>query len=281
VNQPSGFKGNSSLRRCKHHDYAYYDSSWIDESTGKYYNAGYYDENGEYYRGLTVKSGDNCTAEFTCEYCGTFSKYSWNEGAIPNCVNCGAPLTMVDSFAKDEEAPAAVVHDNYNYTGGKLTYVSTIIVVATVAIVVGVMSIVIKTANNARRYQDNYGYEDSYDYIDDSSNIDKFGDDVYLVSNGDGSYSITDSKTDYDKNIFFDYNNHCYYDPDTDGYLWYNTDVSPAIWQYWYEGYSSDYGDYGWMEYDENDGWWVEVSDGEWQHAPASDKMKDFWWIKE
>ena len=37
-----------------------------------------------------------------------------------------------------------------------------------------------------------------------------------------------------------------YYDKETDCYFWLNNDVTPPIWQYWYEGISSDYGDYGW-----------------------------------
>ena len=34
----------------------------------------------------------------------------------------------------------------------------------------------------------------------------------------------------------------------------------------WFEGISSEYGDYGWMEYDPYDEWWyIEVSEGEWK----------------
>ena len=43
--------------------------------------------------------------------------------------------------------------------------------------------------------------------------------------------------------------------------LWYNSDASQ--WQYWVEGLSSDYGDAGWMEY--NDGqWYIETRPGSW-----------------
>lgn len=50
-----------------------------------------------------------------------------------------------------------------------------------------------------------------------------------------------------------------YYDETTDCYFWFNTNVSPAQWQYWYEGISSDYGNYGWMEFDDKEGvWYIE-----------------------
>ena len=48
-----------------------------------------------------------------------------------------------------------------------------------------------------------------------------------------------------------------------------NTELSPAVWQYWFEGVSSDYGDYGWMECEGKD-WYVEVSSGNWQKYPGS-----------
>lgn len=56
-----------------------------------------------------------------------------------------------------------------------------------------------------------------------------------------------------------------YYDKETDMYFWFNTDVSPAQWQYWYEPISGQYGDFGWMEYDDSEQrWYIEASSGTW-----------------
>ena len=56
------------------------------------------------------------------------------------------------------------------------------------------------------------------------------------------------------------------YDMESDCWFWWNTDLLPAQWQYWYEGISSDFGDYGWMEYsDDEDKWYIEVADGVWK----------------
>ena len=56
-----------------------------------------------------------------------------------------------------------------------------------------------------------------------------------------------------------------YYDEESNMYFWFNTDVSPAQWQYWYEPISGQYGDYGWMEYDDSEQrWYIEASSGTW-----------------
>lgn len=56
-----------------------------------------------------------------------------------------------------------------------------------------------------------------------------------------------------------------YYDEESNMYFWYNTDISPAQWQYWYEPISGQYGDYGWMEYDDSEQrWYIEASSGTW-----------------
>jgi hypothetical protein len=72
-----------------------------------------------------------------------------------------------------------------------------------------------------------------------------------------------------------------YYDPDTDCYFWYNIDVYPNTWQYWYEGISSDYGDYGWMEYDVSEGlWYIQVSDYDWIVLPDEYDTSYLWYIQ-
>ena len=72
-----------------------------------------------------------------------------------------------------------------------------------------------------------------------------------------------------------------YYDKQTDCYFFKNYDVDPPIWQYWYEGISSDYGDYGWLEYDYAEKcWYVQVSDDEWEVLSGYD-TSSMWHFEE
>ncbi|NLT12588.1 MAG: hypothetical protein GXY06_09305 [Clostridiaceae bacterium] len=69
-----------------------------------------------------------------------------------------------------------------------------------------------------------------------------------------------------------------YYDKTTDCYFWQNDTINPPEWQYWYEGISSDFGDYGWMEYDYDENiWYIEVSDGEWNPLPEKYDTTKLW----
>ncbi len=60
-----------------------------------------------------------------------------------------------------------------------------------------------------------------------------------------------------------------YYDRQTDCYFFLNTDMDPPIWQYWFEGVSSDYGDYGWLEWDAKESrWYVQIRENQWEPLP-------------
>lgn len=73
----------------------------------------------------------------------------------------------------------------------------------------------------------------------------------------------------------------CYYDPVTDCYFWYNDTTKTHTWQYWYEDISSDYGDYGWMEYDASEKqWYIEVSDEEWVELPSEYDRSNLWHVE-
>ncbi|MDO5703182.1 MAG: hypothetical protein Q4G47_07490, partial [Lachnospiraceae bacterium] len=61
-------------------------------------------------------------------------------------------------------------------------------------------------------------------------------------------------------------------------YFYFDDTVSPAQWKYWYEGVSSDYGDYGWMEYDDSKKkWYIETSYQNWQELPKTYNTKNLW----
>lgn len=70
----------------------------------------------------------------------------------------------------------------------------------------------------------------------------------------------------------------CYYDQPTDCYFFKNTDVEPPIWQYWFETISADYGDFGWMEWDEKEQkWYIETGESKWEKLPE-DKYSNYLW---
>ena len=52
-------------------------------------------------------------------------------------------------------------------------------------------------------------------------------------------------------------------------------------WQYWYEGISSDFGDYGWMEWDKDEKeWYIEEYDGEWIILPEEYDRSRLWHVE-
>lgn len=110
-----------------------------------------------------------------------------------------------------------------------------------------------------------------------------YGTELYLQKGLQDEYVIVDSEVDegtvsyWDKSLTWDYAFESFYDEEDEVYLWYNPDVNPATWQYWYEGISSDFDEYGWMEY--NDGWWIEVTEGKWVPLPSEYDTAALWHI--
>ena len=109
------------------------------------------------------------------------------------------------------------------------------------------------------------------------SDPDLFGFILHLSRSSDQGYTV--SRSSADKNLAWDQDAESYYDQSTDCWVWYNTDVDPAVWQYWYEGISSDFGDYGWMEHDA-DGCFIEESYGNWIPLPDDYGTDRLWYIE-
>ena len=106
--------------------------------------------------------------------------------------------------------------------------------------------------------------------------IEVTGLEIHLKKTGNNSYSVTSDGGD--KTIVWDGSADSYYDKDTGCWAWFNTDTVPNSWQYWYEGISSDYGDYGWLEHG-SDGWFVEASAGNWIPLPSTYDTSGLWYI--
>ena len=116
------------------------------------------------------------------------------------------------------------------------------------------------------------------DSDEDTNNV--YFNPIYLYKSGELSFSITDANDFYDKILVWDMSADSYYDRDTGYWLWYNDNEFPGAWQYWIDGISSDYGDYGWMEHDDT-GWYIEVSSGEWIELPDKYDTSELWYLEE
>ncbi len=81
------------------------------------------------------------------------------------------------------------------------------------------------------------------------------------------------------RTCYWDDEYQCYYDSDTNCYFFENYDMDPPVWQYWFEGVSSDYGsDYGWLEWDYNENcWYVQKGRNTWVKLPESKYTEWLW----
>ena len=282
VNQPTGFRGpgysGPSYYYGRSHDYVFFPVGWIDEATGRSYEKGYYDENGQYYDTVAFENNgryENVVCH--CAYCDqdTIMNPSAEEISARRlqCPNCGAPMEIrsaLDAYQISSPGFAA----GTVRSGGKKRILPWILLIV-VLILAGLYAfgsyLLKKESAPSTEFQitapDPAAADD-----------DLFGDVIRLARSGDNVYTVSDGASD--KQLVWDADADSYYDKSSDCWLWYNTDVEPAVWQYWYEGISSDFGDYGWMEHDE-DGWFIEESYGNWIELPAEYDAGDLWYIDE
>ena len=110
------------------------------------------------------------------------------------------------------------------------------------------------------------------------SNPELFGKTLYLKRGNSGGYRFT-TDSGYVKKLTWDKAEESYYDDETGLWLWFNTNVEPPLWQYWYEPISGDYGNYGWMEY-ENGTWYIETLRGSWTIVPQKYDTSALWYVE-
>ena len=288
VNQPSGYRpfGGMAPRYVygRRHDYIYYPVAWVDNDTGRSYEKGYYDENGQHYDDVAFnKDGQYKNVVCHCPYCDKDTVVDMSSedaaGKTLQCPSCGAPM-QVNSFLDDyasgsqERSPDS---DDRAATRSDRRRMGCLISMAIL------LSIVIITRISARIQRPDpmpiLGGTQQITTVDStSSNVDLFGETVYLAAGENGGFTITDSADASDRNMVWDYGEECYYDEASDCWLWFNTDVTPPVWQYWYEGISSDFGDYGWMEYEDGI-WYIEADEGNWIELPAGYDAGQLWHI--
>ena len=257
------------------HQYRYYPTSFI--LNGINYSAGYYDEEGTHYSNLEMQDEKGNTVKYlTCEYCGCQAEYKPEDGAIPNCAHCGAPL-KIENIEKDSAYQNLSSSDSRtdggtNSKGNKI--VRWIIILFVVYFILKIAFAVLLSTDDD--YSGSTGGDASY-YTSYSTAADQqyTGEILYLKRSG--TAFVFSDINDYDKELVWDSSADSYYDESGNCWLWYNRDVSPSIWQYWFEGVSSAYGSSGWMEY-ENGNWYIEVSSGHWEQYNGN--VSQLWHIK-
>ena len=299
VNQPVGFLISQITRPTyyygRRHDYVYYPESWTDSASGTYYEKGYYDENGKYYDSVSFqKNGTYENVLCKCPYCGTETVMNLDNRAgsaqTLQCPGCGAPMEIKSELDEILDQPAENTHV-YNSEASLGTAFGQTkkkkghgLVIALALFVFLIVSSAVKNVIFRPDYQQTIEYPPTYQQFPEPDNNAGFsslpqdGQMIYLEEQGDGSFHVVTDPIRADRILTYDRSADSYYDEASDCWLWYNTDVSPAIWQYWYEGISSDYGDYGWMEHD-SEGWWIEAAEGSWIPLPSAYDSRNLWYI--
>ena len=270
----------------RRHDYVYYPVAWTDSSSGVRYEKGYYDENGQRYEDVAFeKNGKFENVVCHCPYCAQDSLVNLDADAVGaqalQCPYCGAPMeirSLLDQSAgvSDLRTDAAAA----DFGGGAYTqqpkkksrvWLVAAILLLSLFVIGRAVSRIGRAGQQLQEFPTG-----QYDVGGPSSNVELFGETIALSSGEDGAFFIGGGEAD--KLLVWSAGDESYYDAQSDCWLWYNTDVEPPVWQYWYEGISSDYGDYGWMEHDA-DGWYIEASGGNWIQLPPRYDASALWYI--
>ncbi len=267
VNQPAGFRAQHRTHvnryRCIKHEYDFYPIDWTEN--GVTYKKGYYDENGVHYNAVAFQ---NQPTELQCPYCGSHNKIVWTSGPLPKCPNCGgeyekvATDTIESTNFKDDTLVGVRKQQQSPITSVKVVFIVVgIIMVAFLFIGLGMVNAFRHNVQNELSQITEDLQESGYNgYGDGSSSNENLPSSIYVDEIGRTCY--------YDGGNYIDTESNCWF--------WFNTDVEPAQWQYWYDGISSDY-DSGWMEYeDATDTWYIETDDG-WDVLPSRYDTSNLW----
>lgn len=261
----------------------YYPEPWIDQSTGVSYERGYYDENGQRYDSVSfAKNGRYENVLCHCPYCGQETLLNLEASAVAaqslQCPHCGGPMEIrseLDDLGVAAEGDSAQTRAAAKPRRRRWGW-----------IVAGILLLLLALGRCGAQTMESNTYtapDDSFQQLvpDDAvTDLSLFGDTLYLTQVGPNAFVLTADAQSGDRVLEWDYMDESYYDEVSDCWLWYNTEVEPMVWQYWYEGVSSDFGDYGWMEHDE-DGWFIEASHGNWIPLPGTYDESDLWYIED
>ena len=300
THQPANYRFGSthptSTYQCRRHDYIFYPVDWLDDSTNTPYRKGYYDEQGNRYDNLILKNNEKWeNVPLHCEYCNTTQvRDLTDDNETMECPNCGANM-VVDAILDEKED--TVIYSTPDQPGARVSrrkwlpliivgciYLGSFLIPLFMYIVsmpfVGISKLIQMKTNYpgnstqqvSQQVAGNTGQTASTPEIPGNPAI--FGSTIYLKNSADGM--ILSDSSDYDMLLSWSDYDESYYNADTDCYVWFNTDADPALWQYWYEGISSNYDDSGWMEYEDGI-WYIETRYGNWEEIDLSGYGDRIW----
>jgi len=285
----------------RNHTYIYFPVAWTDTTSGTKYESGYYNEDGKKCEDVAFAEEDGSFKNVLCEceYCGTRKVMDVEAGGTLQCEACGGTMKIVgnveelirketidkNTFAYDDD-PNTDYESNASLSRYLLFSILTIF--AATIIFIGVIFGYIRHTATPFNYDYSYynSYNDLYQSDQDSTYPETYNEDdyyytLYLQDAGESTFEITDNESNSAKTLTWYDEYESYYDEETDCYLWYNEDFDPPVWQYWYEGISSDYGNYGWMEYDEQENaWYIEADYDQWIKLPEQYDTSRLWHIR-
>lgn len=280
--RPSSHSNHSSYHRPPHH------SGYSSSSGGGFFSGmllGSLLSNREQAqdRSTTVINQQIVTAPqpkmYECPYClGRVTGTPSADGlSALTCPNCGGVLSEANAIAQPDPVQQTYSQPTQTYSsspdtsiraypnqpslGEKLkSCITTVIGLAIVGLICGGIFWGLSRSQNHSTPQQGYYEEYHEDYApgghEDSIYVDVLGRTVYW----DNEYDM-------------------YYDPGTDCYFFMNYDMDPPVWQYWFEGVSSKYGEkYGWLEWDYNERcWYVQKSKSSWVKLPENEYTEWLW----
>lgn len=285
MNQPTGSHSRPTYYYGRRHSYAYYPLAWTDADTGAHYESGYYDENGRRYDNVAFEENGRYKGVVChCPYCGQDAILDLGVGDVAahslNCQHCGGPMEIrseLDAIVGRAPENTHVYASEASLTNAfpkKKKRRGWLIALLALAALYGIGKYEqLRAPEPSASPLQQFSSSASGGYASVSHSF------LYLERQSDGVYRVVTDAIRADRLLVYDRDADSYYDEASDCWLWYNTDVSPAVWQYWYEGISSDYGDCGWMEHEET-GWYIEASAGNWIPLPERYDRSGLWWIE-
>ena len=198
----------------------------------------------------------------TCDYCGSANTIEPYEDKT--CHHCGASLPSYNRSASNiaidtvSSVNTSSTTDDYSVSKSYLIKLTTACLVGFIPLLIVLFVIFNLSANNGVSLQpsaNTYEKVAEQNYVDNNTNTGHQS--VYVEA--------------LERSVPWNYEYETYYDKNTDCYFFKNYDLEPPIWQYWFEGVSTPYDEYGWMEYDFDENcWYIQTNAETWEKYTGS-----------
>ena len=220
---------------------------------------------------------------YECPFCrGKVTAQPSPDGRnLLTCPNCGGILAESNAIAQPQQTVQSFSQPQGNMAAPDTGYSaeqpaarrkrsSPLVKVLFLVFIICIIAAAVRIANS-RMYEAAHRTDHNENAYNDVNN--DYNEPVSKESK-DGIYVNALGRT-----VPWDSENEWYYDEDTDCYFFQNNDMDPPVWQYWFEGVSSNYGgDYGWMEWDYNENrWYVQQSENSWVPLPENEYTDRLW----